>query len=56
MRSRTCTGSSGGDRVDPLALERQLKMLRTGLYEQSNRISVIAAQLRDELIALRGRR
>ncbi len=33
--------------------DRELKMLRAGLYEQGRRISVIAAELRDEIEALR---
>jgi SAM-dependent methyltransferase len=35
--------------LDPAAQNRELEMLRAGLYEQSNRISVIAAELREEL-------
>jgi SAM-dependent methyltransferase len=35
------------------ATRRELSMLRAGLYEQGNRISVIAAELRKELEALR---
>jgi SAM-dependent methyltransferase len=38
---------------DGQALMRELAMLRTGLYEQGRRISVIAAQLRDEIDAAR---
>jgi SAM-dependent methyltransferase len=35
--------------VTPDAVSRELAMLRAGLYEQSNRISVIAAELRTEI-------
>jgi SAM-dependent methyltransferase len=38
-----------GDRVD-----RELSILRAGLYEQGNRLSVVAAELRAEIDALRG--
>jgi SAM-dependent methyltransferase len=37
------------------ATTRELNMLRAGLYEQGNRISVLAAELRRELDALRAR-
>jgi hypothetical protein len=41
--------------LDPEATKRELNMLRAGLYEQGNRISVLAAELRAELEALRDR-
>jgi SAM-dependent methyltransferase len=36
-------------RLDPRTVRRELDMLRAGLYEQGNRISVIAAELREQL-------
>jgi SAM-dependent methyltransferase len=42
---------SDGEALDPVALTRQLNMLRAATYEQGRRISVIAAQLRDEIAA-----
>jgi SAM-dependent methyltransferase len=39
------------DRPDPAAIERELNMLRSGLYEQGKRISVLAAELRAEIEA-----
>jgi SAM-dependent methyltransferase len=56
----TDPGANGGfpralasDRLDPQALTREMAMLRVGLYEQGRRISILAAQLRDEIDALR---
>jgi len=37
----------------PVALERELRMLRVGLYEQGNRMSVLAAELRREMDDMR---
>jgi hypothetical protein len=34
---------------------REINMLRVGLYEQGKRMSVLAAQLRDEIEAARNR-
>ncbi len=34
-------------------LLREIQMLRAGLYEQGRRISVLGAQLRDEIAATR---
>ena len=36
-------------RFDPQGVMREIAMLRVGLYEQGRRISVLAAQLRDEI-------
>jgi SAM-dependent methyltransferase len=41
------------DGPDPDSNARELNMLRVGLYEQGNRISVIAAALREEIESLR---
>jgi SAM-dependent methyltransferase len=46
--------ASGSPGVDGDAIRRELNMLRAGMYEQGRRISVIAAQLRDELESSRG--
>ena len=39
--------------LDRERLERELNMLRAGLYEQGNRISVIASELRAEIASLK---
>lgn len=46
LRSRTRA-------VDSAAVTRELEMLRAGLREQANRISVVTAQLREELESVR---
>jgi SAM-dependent methyltransferase len=43
---------AGDAEADPV--ERELKMMRVGLYEQANRISVIASELRREMDELKG--
>jgi hypothetical protein len=39
--------------ADIQALMREIAMLRAGLYEQGKRISVLGAQLRDEIASIR---
>lgn len=46
---QTPPDASGQIELDPAAVNRQLNMLRAAIYEQGRRISVIAAQLRDEI-------
>jgi SAM-dependent methyltransferase len=41
------------DTLDLKELRREISMLRAGMYEQGSRISVLAAQLRDEIDAVR---
>jgi hypothetical protein len=41
--------------LDPQAVKREIDMLRVGLYEQGRRVSVLGAQLRDEINAARQR-
>jgi SAM-dependent methyltransferase len=41
--------------LDPQAVKREIDMLRVGLYEQGRRISVLGAQLRDEISTRRQR-
>lgn len=42
---------NGVEALDPAAVNRQLNMLRASVYEQGRRVSVVAAQLRDEIAA-----
>lgn len=39
--------------LDPEAMQREINMLRVGLYEQGKRTSVLAALLREEIAAVR---
>jgi SAM-dependent methyltransferase len=51
-RRRDHVPGAASAQLNPQAVERQLNMLRAGLYEQGNRISVIAAELRAEIASL----
>jgi SAM-dependent methyltransferase len=39
--------------LDARSVTREINMLRVGLYEQGRRVSVLAAQLRDEIASIR---
>jgi SAM-dependent methyltransferase len=45
------TSDTAAGELDPAVVNRQLNMLRAGVYEQGRRVSVVAAQLRDEISA-----
>lgn len=51
MRRMTARRSSGAplQATDPRELQREISMLRAGLYEQGRRISILGEQLREEL-------
>lgn len=55
VRRSRFAGSEKLEGLDPAVVRRELDMLRLGLYEQGNRISVLASQLRDELDEVRRR-
>jgi hypothetical protein len=48
-RRRSAESPDQGTNLDDL--QRELQMIRAGLYEQGRRISVLAEQLREELRA-----
>jgi SAM-dependent methyltransferase len=52
-RARQAAPASRPDGFDAEAVAREIAMLRVGLYEQGKRISVVAAELRDEIEASR---
>lgn len=52
-RGRRLADRWSHDATEPDANTRELNMLRAGLYEQGNRISVLAAELREEIESLR---
>jgi SAM-dependent methyltransferase len=52
-KQRTATGGSGDHSLDARSVTREISMLRVGLYEQGRRLSILAAQLRDEIEAVR---
>jgi SAM-dependent methyltransferase len=53
--ARRIVGSRRTGPMDSAAIERELNMLRSGLYEQGKRMSVLAAELRAEIQAARRR-
>ncbi len=52
-RRQTLAQDARSGQLDAETVAREINMLRAGLYEQGNRISVLAAQLRNEIESLR---
>lgn len=54
LRNPRRTGAISHDALDARSITRELSMLRVGLYEQGRRLSILAAQLREEIETVRG--